>query len=281
MDILKPEFVDRFARFSRAVARFIREHTDEIPFYSPMNEISFFAWGASRDLMYPYAFGHDDEIKLQLVRAAIASAEALRDVDSRARLSYPEPTIEVLPPRNRPDLAGMARAYRNSQFDAWDMIAGISHPELGGRPEYLDIPGSNFYHSNEWEIEGNGRLRWEDQPRDERWVPYHQLLREVWERYRRPIYVAETSHFGSGRARWIAEIADEVVTARAMGVPVEGICLYPIIDRYDWQEPSLWHNSGLWDFERGPAGDLKRVLNTEYAAALGEAQQRVERTIPV
>src|SRR5947209_5875490 len=119
IDLLKPAFVDRFARFSRAVARFIRERTDEIPFYSPVNEISFFAWGASRDLMYPYAFGHDDEVKLQLVRAAIACAQAVRDVDPRARLSYPEPTIEVLPPRNRPDLAGTARAYRNSQFDAW------------------------------------------------------------------------------------------------------------------------------------------------------------------
>ena len=84
IDLLKPEFVNRFAAFARAAARFVREHTDDVPFYSPVNEISFFSWGASRDLMYPYAFGRDDEIKRQLVRAAVAGVEAVRSVDARA-----------------------------------------------------------------------------------------------------------------------------------------------------------------------------------------------------
>jgi beta-glucosidase/6-phospho-beta-glucosidase/beta-galactosidase len=272
VNLLKPEFVDRFARFSGAAARFIREHSDEIPFYSPVNEINFFAWAASRDLMYPHATGRDDEIKRQLVRAAIAGVEAIWQVDPRARISWPEPTVHVLPPRGRPDLAESARAYREAQFDAWDMIAGRTHPDLGGNPKYLDIPGSNFYHSNEWEIEGNGRLRWEDEPRDNRWLPYHKLLEEIWLRYKRPLYVAETSHFGVGRARWIREMAREVLIARENGVPVEGICLYPILDRYDWSDRDHWHNSGLWDFRMGEHG-YERVLNPEYAQALGEMQK--------
>lgn len=280
IDLLKPEFVDRFGKFARAVARFIREHTDEVPFYSPMNEINFFSWGAARDLMYPYAFGKDDEIKLQLCRAAIEAANEVRGVDSRARLSYPEPTIHVLPPRNRPDLAAQATAYRNSQFDAWDIMAGRLHPELGGRPELLDIAGSNFYHSNQWEIEGNGHLRWHEEPRDERWMPYHQMLREIWERYRRPVYVAETSHIGIGRAKWITEIAEEVEKALALGVLVEGICLYPILDRYDWQEPAHWHNSGLWDLHLS-SGVFERVLNEEYGEALATAQTRLARILRV
>jgi hypothetical protein len=272
VDLLKPEFVDRFARFCRAAASFVREHSDEIPFYSPMNEIDFFAWAASRDLMFPHATGRDNEIKQQLVRAAIAGVEAVWDVDARARISWPEPTVHVLAPRGRPDLAEAARLYREAQFDAWDMIAGRTHPELGGNPKYLDIPGSNFYHSNEWEIEGNGRLRWEDEPRDRRWLPYHKLLEEIWLRYRRPLYVAETSHFGVGRARWIREMAREVMIARENGVPVEGICLYPILDRYDWEDRNHWHNSGLWDFRKGEHG-FERVLNPEYAQALGEMRK--------
>ena len=32
LDLLKPSFIDRFARFCAASARFIREHTDEVPF---------------------------------------------------------------------------------------------------------------------------------------------------------------------------------------------------------------------------------------------------------
>ena len=55
------------------------------------------------------------------------------------------------------------------------------------------------------------------------------------------------------------------------GVPVEGICLYPILDRYDWTDKNHWHNSGLWDF-REKAGAYQRVLNPEYALALREMQ---------
>ncbi|MFN4130634.1 MAG: hypothetical protein ACK4GC_12605, partial [Paracoccaceae bacterium] len=45
IDIWTPAFVDRFAAFARATARTWRETTDEVPFWCPINEISFFAWG--------------------------------------------------------------------------------------------------------------------------------------------------------------------------------------------------------------------------------------------
>jgi beta-glucosidase/6-phospho-beta-glucosidase/beta-galactosidase len=272
LDVFQPEFIDRFARFAGALAAFIKNHSDEVPFYAPMNEINFLTWGASRDLIYPFAFGRDDELKRQLVRATIAGCEAILQVDPRARFVYPEPTIMVTTPRNRPDLASQAKQYDESQFDAWNLIAGYEQPELGGHPKYLDVLGSNFYHSNEWEIEGNGRLRWEDEPRDDRWVPLSRLLRNIHERYRRPLFVAETSHVGSGRARWMTEIGQEIFKARQEGTPVEGVCLYPIIDRYDWQDPNHWHNSGLWDFRHDPDGKLVRIENPSYAAALADAQ---------
>ncbi len=44
IDIWKPEFVVRFANFAAAVARLIKSETDEIQFYSPINEISFWSW---------------------------------------------------------------------------------------------------------------------------------------------------------------------------------------------------------------------------------------------
>ncbi len=277
LDLFSPAFVDRFARFSAAIAKFIREHTDEIPFYAPVNEISFLAWAASRDFMFPYALGRDEEIKFQLVRAAIAGSEAVLQVDSRARLIYPEPTVHVIPPRLKPQFSAMARQQRQSQFEAWDLIAGRACPELGGHPKYLDILGSNFYHSNEWEVEGEGRLRWEDEPRDDRWLPYHRLLAEIYARYRRPLFIAETSHVGIGRARWIREIGSEVCLARSSGVPLEGVCLYPILDRYDWQDRTHWHNSGLWDLALDSEGKYQRVLNIPYAHELSDVQAELGR----
>ncbi len=196
-------------------------------------------------------------------------------VDPRARFTFPEPVINVLPPRSRPDLAIAAEQYRRSQFEAWDMIAGYAQPELGGHPKYLDILGANFYHSNQWEIEGEGRLRWEDEPRDDRWRPLHQMLAEVWTRYQRPLYIAETSHFGSGRARWIREIGEEVCKAWHTETPLAGVCLYPILDRYDWGDRNHWHNSGLFDLVTEGDERLRRVPNAEYAAALLETEDRV------
>ena len=279
VELLSPQFVDRFAKYSAAVARFVRDHTDEVPFYSPINEINFMVWGIAEGLLFPFLKGHDTEIKRQLVRASIACCEAVWSVDSRARITYPEPIIHVLPPRLRPDLAVAAEQYRQSQFEAWDMIGGYSNPELGGNPRYLDILGVNFYHSNQWEIEGTGRLRWEDEPRDDRWRPLHQMLGEVWSRYRRPLYIAETSHFGSGRARWIREIGEEVCKAWQAGTPLQGVCLYPILDRYDWCDSNHWHNSGLWDLLSDGTSRLQRVPNSEYAAALLETQARLAQCL--
>jgi beta-glucosidase/6-phospho-beta-glucosidase/beta-galactosidase len=272
LDLFSPRFVERFATYARMVAKLIREHTDEIPFYTPVNEISFFSWAAARDIIYPFAHGRDDDLKCQMVRAAIAACETILDIDPRARFLYPEPVIHVFPPRDRPDLAPQAEAYTESQYEAWDMIAGRAHPELGGSMRYLDIPGVNYYHSNQWEL-GGDRLRWEDDPIDSRWIPFHRLLARVWERYQKPLLIAETSHFGAGRARWIREIGSEVYQALQAGVPVGGVCIYPILDRYDWENRDHWHNSGLWDLERLDSGKLKRVLNSEYAIALTEAQQ--------
>src|SRR4051794_24526321 len=57
LDFFSAAFVDRFARFAGEAARIHREHTAETPFFSPVNEISFFSWAASRGLMFPYAHG--------------------------------------------------------------------------------------------------------------------------------------------------------------------------------------------------------------------------------
>lgn len=273
VDIFSSTFVERFARYCTALARYIDDHTDQIPFYTPINEISFLAWAAG-DVGYIHPFGTERgiELKRQLIRAAIAGIEAIWQVNPRARIVQVEPVIHVMAPRDRPDLMERAAAQRASQFEAWDMIMGQMEPGLGGQPKYLDIMGLNYYHSNQWE-HPDVRLRWEDNPRDERWIPLHQLLDEVYNRYRRPLFIAETSHFGMGRGHWLREIADEIKQAIINGVPIEGITIYPIIDRPDWDNLAHWHNSGLWDLVPDEQGVLQRVLNEDYAAVLREILQ--------
>jgi beta-glucosidase/6-phospho-beta-glucosidase/beta-galactosidase len=275
LDFFSPAFVDRYARFTKAAACVHRDHLDEPAFFAPVNEISFFAWAASRDLMFPYALGRGDQIKRQMVRAALAAIDAIHSVEPRARLVFPEPLIHNVPPRWRPWNTGPARAQRASQFEAWDMIAGRMAPELGGNEQSLDIVGVNFYAANQWEVPGGRKLNWDGGSDDPRWVPLHRLLAEVYSRYRRPLFIAETSHYGAGRAAWLEEIARESEAAVRQGVPLEGVCLYPILDRFDWEDPAHWHHSGLWDMVPDGAGSYRRELNAEYSRALRAAQLRV------
>lgn len=277
LELFSPEFPGRFARFCAAVAGYIADHSNAEPFYSPINEISFICWAVCHsDLMSPYSVGshgRDDELKRQLVRASIESIEAVWAVDPRARIVHVDPIIHVIAPPGRPDLAEAARRQRDSMFEAWDMLRGSRDGDLGGAPKYLDIIGVNYYHSNQWEYLTNDRLFWH--LGDPRRVPLRDLLREVHERYRVPIIVGETSHVGGGRAQWVREIADEVCAARRMGVPLEGVCLYPIVDRTDWENDQHWHNSGLWNVEPDGQGGLRRVADAPYLAELLAAQRRL------
>jgi beta-glucosidase/6-phospho-beta-glucosidase/beta-galactosidase len=265
LDIFSADFVRRFAAFSREAALLQLEHTGEPGLYVPINEISFFTWAATRDLFYPYAWDRGGELKEQLVRATIASCEAIRSVDAKARIASAEPMIYNFPPRWRPWLTEPARIQYESQFEAWDMIRDRA-------PEFLDIVGVNFYAANEWEVPGGRKLHWDAGSDDPRWVPLHRMLANVYERYRRPILITETSHYGIGRAPWLEEISQECRIAIQQGIPLEGACLYPILDRFDWENCNHWHNSGLWDLERTPEGEYRRILNREYAAELEKAQ---------
>ena len=247
IDIWRPAFVDRFARFAAAAARVVRDETDAVPFYAPVNEVSFFAWGGG-DVGYlnPFARGRGHELKVQLARTAIAAMEAIWAVEPRARFVHADPAINVITHPERPHERDHAEGHRQAQFQGWDMIAGLSWPQLGGTPRHLDIVGVNYYFNNQW-IHGTGPID-TDHPLHR---PFRFLLAETYARYGRPIFVAETGTEGERRPAWLASVADEVVRARQMGVPVEGLCLYPIVDHPGWDNDRACPN-GLLDLAPHP-----------------------------
>jgi hypothetical protein len=272
LELLDTRFVDRFAAYARATARYLADQGSAHPLcFAPVNEISFVAWAAgARGIMHPFTSVPAPQVKRQLVRATIAGIEAIRDVVPDARFLQVDPLVHIVAPIGRPELAAAARAASWAQFETLELLCGALEPTLGGDPRYLDILGLNYYHANQWQL-GGERLRWEDHPRDQRWIPLHELLGWVWRSFRRPLVLAETSHFGSGRAAWIREVVSEVRAALEAGVPVDGVCLYPVIDRPDWDDSHHWHNSGLWDLRVATDGTLERVLCEEYARALRAA----------
>jgi hypothetical protein len=115
-------------------------------------------------------------------------------------------------------------------------------PELGGKPEYQDIIGVNFYDRNEWVHCGRTLTR--DDPH---YRPFREILTEVYERYRRPVFVAETGTEDKSRPEWFQYVASEVLAAMRAGIPMEGICLYPIVNHPGWNDDRHCHN-GLLDY---------------------------------
>jgi protoporphyrinogen oxidase/glycosyltransferase involved in cell wall biosynthesis len=274
IDVYGPQFVPRFARFCRAAAEYLAPYAGPEPVYSPINEISFTSWGLSVRMFH--CKNMDDERagsegKRQLIRATIAGCDAIRQVTPGARFLQCDPLIHVVAPEGREDWAGQAAGWRASQFEALDMLCGRHEPELGGAPRYLDIVGGNFYHDNQWESGTNLRLWWH--LANPRRLPLHQALIELHQRYGRPVLLAETSHVGSGRGAWIREMAAEAARAMERGVDFRGICLYPTIDRQDWDHEHHWHHSGLWDLDREGPDPLQRQLVAPYATALHQAQR--------
>jgi hypothetical protein len=273
VDLLSSHFIRRFVGYSKAVARFIRQTSDGVPFYVPINEISFLAWAAGeKGLFYPFREDCASSIKRQLAKAAISSIQAIWEEDPRARIVHTDPLIHVVHPFRQPELAGAAGLETRAQTESWDMISGRLCPELGGQSSYLDILGVNYYHANQWEL-GGERLRWEDTPRDTRWKPLSVLLENLYKQYRRPLFLAETSHFGVGRVPWIREVTLEVLRAVRLGVPLEGICIYPILDRPDWENLEHWHHSGLWNLRRDAEGRLERILEEDYGSEVLRLQK--------
>ena len=68
------------------------------------------------------------------------------------------------------------------------------------------------------------------------YVPFRTLLKRAHLRLKRPLLIAETGAEGVARASWLRYIAEEVAAAIAAGVPVEGICLYPVLDYPGWDD---------------------------------------------
>ena len=272
LDIYSPEFTDAFARYVGATVHYLKSRGGHYKFFAPVNEISFLAWAAG-DMrsFYPHSVGRGAEFKAALVRAAVAASEILLNEIAGVRLLWPEPAIHIIGRSQTPDDQREAEFYRLLQYEAWDQIAGRQRPELGGRPEYLDVLGLNFYDGNQW-VHNGERLTAEDR----RYRPFREMLQEVSARYGRPLFISETGAEAEKREGWFRYVSEEVLAARVAGVHAEGICLYPILNHPGWEDDRHCHN-GLFDYARE---DGYREIYQPLASVILELQEKLQERRP-
>ena len=278
LDPFSEDFIQRFADYCRAAAEYVIPKIRGPHFFTPINEITFFSFcGGEWGWVAPYRNTKEDRFKfrLALCKAAIAGVNAIREVDPEARMIHIDPLVQVVAPRDRPDLAEAAREETFvDTFLAWDILYGKEHPELGGSPEILDIVGANNYSFGQMEYREKGPHAALD-PGDDRILPLCDLLREVWERYRRPMIIGETSGLGQGRAAWLNDVMEESLAAVDSGIDLHGICLFPAVDMPDWHTGEWLHN-GICDLE-DVDGVLKRVPAENYINELRRWQKELNR----
>jgi beta-glucosidase/6-phospho-beta-glucosidase/beta-galactosidase len=278
LDPFADSFHTRFADYCRAAAEYVMPRLRGPHFFTPINEITFFSFcGGEWGWVAPYLKDKQKrmEFRISLAKAAIAGVKAIREVDPEARMVHIDPLVQVVAPRDRPDLAEAARheTYVDT-FVAWDILCGKLYPELGGTPEVLDIVGVNNYSFGQMEYRESGPHQ-ALEPGDDRIKPLCELLHTVWERYQRPMIIAETSGMGYGRSAWLRDVMHESLAAVNMGIDLQGICLFPAVDMPDWHTGQWLHN-GICDMHE-ENGDLLRVPHEPYVNELRYWQRELNR----
>jgi len=253
LDVFSDQYALRFTQYAVAAARKLREYTDGVLYINPFNEISFGVWiCADLGVWAPHTHGRAMELKIQVVRGAIQAMRAIRAIDNNVQFIQVDPIMVRMAEAGAPDhVHHFANGWHNVVCQAWDMIIGRAFPELGGSPDLMDIVGINYYVTNQEIIRKHPPHPSVQLPMYSRFrIPFVNMIQSVYDRYHKPIIISETGCYGNLRVPWWRRTLRDVDAALARGIPLWGVCTYPVIDRPDWHRWHLTH-SGFWDFEEG------------------------------
>ncbi|MBD2091334.1 sugar nucleotide-binding protein [Microcoleus sp. FACHB-1515] len=266
-NLLNPTFPEQLAEFAFAVA----QRYPRLEYYTPVNEpLTTARFSGLYGHWYPH--GRDDlsffKALLNQCRATVLAMRAIRQVNPRAQLVQTE---DLGSTRSTPLLTYQAELENDRRWLSLDLLcgridrnhplwrylldAGIEEGELlwfQDNPCPPDIIGINRYVCSDRFLDerldrypahthgGNGQHQYADV--EAVWVcaeglyDHVALLREVWERYHRPIAITE-AHLGCTREeqlRWLKQIWQIAQTLRNQGVDFRAVAVWSLLGTYDW-----------------------------------------------
>jgi beta-glucosidase/6-phospho-beta-glucosidase/beta-galactosidase len=229
VDQAAPDFAERFTDFAIAALELQQSISGRPPLICPLNEINFLSWAV--DDGYFTRVGPEEQgwFKRQLVRTAVMASKAIKQRWPASTIVWAEPLIHVAPHDQRRQTIRAAERNRSGMFEAYDWIMGMAEPDLGGDPSLIDLIGLNYYPHNQWYWDGPTIPMGHHEYR-----PLGDMLIEMAERYRKPIFLSETGAEGTGKPSWLHYVCNEVRDAIGRGADVRGICWYPITAYPGW-----------------------------------------------
>lgn len=279
-DLLDPEFPRKLARHAARVAR----RYPWIELYTPINEP---LTTARFSCLYGHWYPHRRDVGdflfalVNQCRATVLAMRAIRRVNPDAKLVQTEDFGRVF---STEALAYQADYENGRRWLTFDLLCGTvdrHHPwwrifrRHGIEERHLrafadpearpDIVGINHYLTSERFLDervelypphlvgGNGRDRYADVEAVRMPLPQGELgpaarLREVWERYRRPIAVTEVHH-GSTRdeqMRWLQEVWRAALAVRRDGADVRAVTAWALFGALDWNS-LLTRRDGIYE----------------------------------
>jgi beta-glucosidase/6-phospho-beta-glucosidase/beta-galactosidase len=224
-------FISAFADFAAAAVRRHRAITGRPALVCPVNEISFFTWAVNTGYFPRIGPTEHGWLKRRLVTAALAGVAAMKQADPQCRFFWAEPLINIKPRSTELEDAESAESLRLAQFEAYDMLLGLAAPELGGGSHAADCIGLNFYPDNQW-VSGGSTIPMGHHD----YRPLADMLIEAHERFQKPLFISETGSERSARPSWFHYVCNEIREALSRGVPIAGICIYPVTSFPGWDD---------------------------------------------
>lgn len=240
--VLDPDFVGALEAYARAFAHRYRGRVQKI---TPLNEpyISTYfraGWG----IWPPHLKGREGFVRVlyPIVEGTRAAIRAIREENPQAEIWLNDGADYFHPAT--PDLAPVAAERTEERYAALDLLLGhpgsrdwlraAGYPEAGlkATPVHIEAIGLDYYPETEHRLYrdrlGRRRIRGAGDG-----LGLARTLLDYFDRYRRPLFIAETSA-SKKPLQWLRYSVAEVRRARAEGVPVWGYTWWPFFDFYDW-----------------------------------------------
>jgi len=303
--MLDPAWPELLARHAANVA----QRYPHLDLYTPVNEpLTTARFCGLYGHWYPHGTNYEAFLRILVneCKATVLSIRAIRQVRPDAQLVQTDDMGKTF---STPTLAYQAEHENQRRFLSFDLLCGMvdrDHPwwdiflqngvaqadlelflEADAAP---DIIGINHYLTSERYLDermarypehhwgGNGRHRYADAEAVRMPLPAAELgpaarLREVWERYKRPIAVTE-AHHGSSRddqLRWLMQVWNDVNALRDEGADIRAVTIWSLYGAVDWNS-LLTRRNGF--YEPGPfdvrAPEPRRTALAHAAEALAK-----------
>jgi len=266
--MLDPAWPELLARHAAHVA----ERYPHLDLYTPVNEpLTTARFSGLYGHWYPHGTSYEAFLKILVneCKATVLSMRAIRKVRPDAGLVQTDDMGKTF---STPALAYQAEHENQRRFLSFDLLCGMVDRHHPWWPIFLkngvaeadlelfleadaapDIIGINHYLTSERYLDerlsrypqhhwgGNGTHDYADAEAVRMPLPSRDLgpaarLREVWERYRRPIAVTE-AHHGCTRddqLRWLMEVWNGVQTLRREGADIRAVTVWSLFGAVDW-----------------------------------------------